>query len=174
MARKTDIKTCRYKDCKHSSKEINIAEQKYMAVGRNYFHVDCYAAKEAAESAEAKLKADIQLIKNMWIENISDTVVLSQLYLELNKLIRERGISSDYVIFVLNYCIKNRCNLRYPGGLKYYVDKQEIKDAFAKKEAQKAISNATFSIDEFTEDNSPKFSVNKRPSGFSSILNRRK
>lgn len=174
MARKADIKTCRYQNCKHRDKQVNIAEQEYVAVGRSYYHADCYVQKDAMDKAEEKLKADIQLIKNMWVENISETVVLSQLYLELNKLIRERGISSEYVIFVMDYVIKNKCKLRYPGGLKYYVDKQDIKDAFAKKEVQKKIANATFAVDVSSDDNSPKFSVNKRPSGFSSILSRRK
>lgn len=170
MSQNKNIKTCRYKECKHPNKRLNIVEQDYISVGRLYFHKDCYAEKERKDAAEAKIKADIQLIKNMWVENISNTVVLSQLYLEINKLIRERGIDSEYVIFVLNYCIKNSCNLRYPAGLKYYVDKQEIKDAFEKERAKKIVGNAMFSVDSTISDSSPKFTINRKPSGFNSIL----
>lgn len=170
MARKADIKVCRYSACRYREKKVNIAEEEYVADGKKYYHADCYTTMEAEAKTEEKIKSDIQLIKNMWVENISNTVVLSQLYLEINKLVRERGIATDYVIFVLDYCIKNHCNLRYPGGLKYYVDKQDIKDAFKKDQARKIINNATFCVDETMIDHSPKFTINRKPSGFKSIL----
>lgn len=173
MAKKSDVKICRCADCHYPEKIIDTTEDEYVVVNKRYFHSDCYDEMCKAEESEAKLKADIQLIKNMWIENVSDTVVYSQLYMEINRLIRERGISSEYIIFVLDYCIKNKCKLRYPAGLKYYVDKQEIKDAYAKKEAKKVVGGATFKIDETAQDDSPKFTVNKKPSGFNSILGRR-
>ena len=169
MSQNRNLKTCRYKKCKFPDRRLNIAEQDYVSVGRLYFHKDCYEEKEKEDRIEEKIRADVQLIKNIWIENISNTVVLSQLYLEINKLIRERCIDSEYVIFVLDYCIKNHCNLRYPAGLKYYVDKQEIKDAFEKKHAKKIVNNATFNVDT-TTDSSPKFTINRKPSGFNSIL----
>lgn len=169
MSQNRNIKTCRYKKCRFPDRRLNIAEQDYVSVGRVYYHRDCYEEKKKEDDAEERIKADVQLIKNMWIENISNTVVLSQLYLEINRLIRERGIDSKYIIFVLNYCIINHCNLRYPAGLKYYVDKQEIKDAFKKASAKKIVNDATFNVDP-TTDSSPKFTINKKPSGFNSIL----
>lgn len=174
MAKKADIKICRYDKCEHPEKKVNIAEEEFVANGRKYYHSECWAKFEKEEQAENKLKADIQLIKNMWIENISSTVVISQLYLEINKLVRDRKIDSEYIIFVLDYCIKNKCKLRYPGGLKYYVDKQEIRDAYTRNNARKVIANADFSVKENNEDDTPKFSVNRKPTGFNSILSSRK
>ena len=173
MARKTDIKVCRYKKCRHPESKINIAEDSFVLIGKSsYFHSDCHEQKQLEDKAEEQLKADIQLIKNLWLEKISDTVVISQLYLEINRLVRERNIPSDYVIFVLQYCIKNKCNLRYPAGLKFYVDRQEIKDAYKKRKMLK-IDTSSFSVNSDQADEAPKFTVNSKPSGFSSILGRK-
>lgn len=169
MARKADIKICRYAKCKHAEKKINISEDLFVVDGRKYYHQECFDALEREEASEAKLKADIQLIKNMWIENISDTVVFSQLYIEINRLVRERGIESEYVIYVLDYCIKNKMNLRYPAGLKYYIDNEEIKSSYEKTKIRKIIEKADFSVHE-TTDTAPKFTINKKTGGFSNIL----
>lgn len=221
MARKADIKVCRFAECNHPGKIVNIAEDDYVADGRSYYHKDCFDEKEQrlinerlAKSKRRKcgyyncnhpqkiidtgneefvtkegryyhidcwkefekvrdteeiLRADIQLIKNMWIENISNTVVIQRLYQELNKLIRDQGIDPKYVIFVLDYCIKHKFNLRYPAGLKYFVDNSEIKCAYDKAKAKKKIEKADFTVKE-TEDTAPKFSINKKPGGFNSIL----
>lgn len=177
MARKADIKQCRYNCCLHTSKEIDISQDEYEVVktdrGQNqFFHKDCLAHREAKEQKEKKVKADIQLIKNIWIENISQTVAIPHLYKEINRLVFEQGISTEFIIFALQYCIKNHFKLRYPGGLKYYLDKQEIIDAYNKTKAKKVIAHAEFTAKE-TEDNTPKFSVNRKPSGFGSILGRK-
>ena len=109
MGRKADIKICRFNKCNHLDKKIDISTDDYITEGRKYFHSDCFRKIKEEEKKEKKLKADIQLIKNMWLEHISSTVVLSHLYLEINKLVRERSIDSEYIIFVMQYCIKNNC-----------------------------------------------------------------
>ena len=171
---KKKIKKCGYYNCCHENKVVDTTVEEFVVREGKYYHIDCWENFEKIKDKEDVLKADIQLLKNMWIENISNTVPLAHLYKELNIIIRDQGVDSKYVIFVLDYCIKNKCNLRYPGGLKYYVYKQEIKSAFAKKETQKRVAGATFCVDAAYDDNSPKFSVNKKPTGFSNILNRRK
>lgn len=171
---KSKLKKCCYRNCDHENRFIDASCEEFQSRKGKYYHVDCFERFEKNIEKEKQINADIQLIKNMWIENISDTVVIPQLYIELNKLIADRGINSGYVLFVLDYCIKNKCSLRYPGGLKYYVDKREIKDAYEKEQAKKFVKDAVFKVDEVSEDNTPKFSVSKKPSGFNSILNRRR
>lgn len=169
MAKKTDIKKCRYPYCKHENKEIDISVEEYKVSGKMYYHTDCYKAKIEGEWKDKQTKADLQLIKNLWIENISNTVVFSQLYHSLNDLL-QRGIESGYLVFVIQYCIKHQMNLRYPQGLKYYVDNKEIKDAYNKK-TRPVIKVSDFTAEEnVVNDEVPKFSVNKKPTGFKSIL----
>ena len=168
MGKKSDIKTCRYKFCKHESKEIDISCEDYKRVGSMYYHRDCYKAKADGEWKNEKTKADLQLIRNLWLENISKTVIYSQLFSTMNSFL-ERGIESEYLVFVLQYCIDHKFKLNYPGGFKYYVDKQEIKDAYArKKKSEIKISDKAFTAKD--KDNSPTFSVNTKQSGFGSIL----
>ena len=168
MAKKTDIKICRYAKCNHPNKEINITCDAFEEKGTCYYHADCYAAKSEAEEAEKKIKADMQLIKTMWIENISNTVVYSQLFRCLNDLL-DQGIESSYLVFVMQYCVTNKLNLRYPMGFKYFVDKAEIKNAYKKKNLlQHRVSQSDFSAND--TDDAPKFSINKKPVGFKRIL----
>lgn len=120
-----------------------------------------------------RTKADIQLIRNLWTEHISKTVVLKQLYKILNDLL-DSGLTSDYLVFVMTYVIEKRLNLRYPAGLKYYVDKQEILDAYTRKQlSQQRYDKNSFVISERSDD-APKFSVTTKTRGFQSILDENK
>lgn len=169
MTKKADIKTCRYKQCRHESKSIDISKDEYVVDNRMYYHTDCYKAKTTVVLKDENTKKDLQLIRTLWVDNISNTVVYSQLFHMLNELLK-RGIDSDYLVFVMQYCIEHKLNLNYPNGFPYFVDKKEIKDAYAKKKnaANRCDINSFVAIEK--EDNSPKFSVNRKPSGFQSIL----
>ncbi len=155
MARKTRV--CKYMRCKHADK-INL-ECDHFVVDDNgmYFHEDCYQEK-----------CDMALLRDMWAKNISPTVVYSQLNKVLYELLDLPTVTSGYLIFVLQYIIDNKCKLRYPNGFKYYVDRQEIKDAY-KKKTQPVITNKQF-VATVVEKNDPVFSIPKKTSGFGSIL----
>ena len=174
MSKKTDIKTCRYARCNHPDKLIDITKDNYHVEGRMYYHADCYNLKKKGDWKDEQTKKDLQYIKNQWVLNINQTVIYSQLFHCLNDLIA-RGVSSEYLVFVLDYVIKNKMNLRHPQGFKYYVDRQEIKDAYQKHLIAKSGANnkSNFVV---TDDGStaPKFSVTQKPQGFKSILGGKK
>lgn len=172
MAKKTDIKVCRYRQCKHESKNIDITRDEYIVKGNMYYHKDCYKAKLSGEWKDENTKKDLQYIKEGWLTHISNTVVYSQLFSNLNDLIA-RGIPSDYLVFVFDYIVENKLNLRYPAGFKFYVDKKEIKDAYKKHQIEKngLKRQSDFSVKPNMEDNSPKFAINNNKTiGFNSIL----
>jgi len=166
---KVDIKTCRYSNCKHASKEIDISKEKFINVGRAFYHEDCYKTKIAIEEREKNISADMQLIKNLWIENINQTVVISLLF----KVVREyldRGVSSDYLVFVLQYVISHHCKLNHPFGFKYYIDDANIKAEYKKKMMPDIPRDAFTVVESQEEDQGKKFSVPKKSTGFGSIL----
>lgn len=174
MSKKTDIKTCRYARCKHPDKLIDITKDDYHVDGRMYYHSDCYNLKRKGDWKDEQTKKDLQYIKNQWVLYINKTVIYNQLFHCLNDLIA-RGVSSEYLVFVFDYVIKNKMNLRHPQGFKYYVDKQEIKDAYQKHLiAKSGVSNKSNFV--VTDDSStaPKFSVKQKPQGFKSILGGKK
>lgn len=169
MSEKTDFRTCRYEKCPHNHK-INLLSDDYKVVGKTqYYHSDCLEKKKRGEWKDEKTKSDLQYIKNQWLLHIDKTVVYSQLFRCLNEYL-ERGISSDYLVFVLDYIIKNKLSLRHVNGFKWYIDKDEIKAAYQKQQIAK---NGIKKPSEFTaadSKNAPKFAIKQKPSGFGSIL----
>lgn len=170
MGKQTDIKTCRYKNCKHPSKKIDITTDNYEVVGKNsYYHSDCLQEKRNGEWKDEQTKKDLQYIKNQWVLHINRTVIYSQLFQTLNELL-SRGITSDYLVFVLDYVIKNKLNLRYPNGLRYYIDNQDIKDAYEKQEMMKRGIKKESEFTAKDSTNAPTFTVKPKAFGFKSIL----
>lgn len=159
MAKQSNTRKCRYTHCLHTDTSINLDTDEFVKEGSAYYHKDCF-----------QTKCDIQLIKTLWHDHIDTLVVYAQLNNILNRLIFQDRISSDYIIFAIQYCIDNpdKIKLRYPPGLKYVLSNQRIKDAYKKKNL-KVVSKATFTATP-SNDTEPTFSVPKKPSGFSSIL----
>lgn len=155
MTRLAGARVCRYSKCKHNS-NINLDNEKYVYIKNNYYHEDCY-----------KEKCDLQLLRDLWVNNISTTVVHSQLNKTLNQLM-ENGVSSDYLVFVLQYVLNNHCKLNYPAGFKYYVDNKNIRDAYVKRN-QKKICQSEF-VAKDNDDDAPKFSIKPKSCGFKNIL----
>jgi hypothetical protein len=172
MSKKTDIKICRYRFCKHDTTEIDTSWEEYHKNGNQYYHKDCYEAKKKGEWKDKKTKSDLQLIKNLWVENISSTVNYSRLFYELNEFIA-RGIDSEYLVFVMKYVIENKCTLNYPAGFKWYVDDDKIKRAYGKS-VNRQMTKEALENDKGTPNKStaqePKVIFNNKPSGFGNIL----
>jgi len=169
MSKKADLKTCRYAKCNHPNKIIDITKDDYTIIGaRTYYHTDCLNEKRKEDWKDENTKNDLQYIKEQWGLHISKTVVYSQLMKCLNDLLKQ-GISSDYLVFVFEYIVKHKMNLRYPMGFKYYVDRQEIKDAYSRHQIAKSKTNQNaFKVCD--SEDQPKFSVSHRNVGFGSIL----
>lgn len=147
------IRKCYYGKCKHGG-QINIETDEYVQ-DKNLYHTDCYQEMK-----------NLQLIRNLWIERISNTVSYSQLNKVLNSYL-DRGISSDYLLFTLQYVIANHMTLRYPGGLQYYIDREEIKKQYQKTLKQK-LKQAPYNT--AVQSNIPKFAVKTKKEGFGSII----
>lgn len=156
MARDADIKKCKYGKCKHGF-SINTNSDEFVKEGISYFHKDCYQEKQ-----------DLQLFRSLWVQEISETVVYSQLNKMLSQLI-SKGISSDYILFTLQYVIDNKKSLNYPSGFRYYLDYPQVKEAYEKTKVRKVVEKADFTAKE-TEDAAPKFSIERKPKGFQNIL----
>lgn len=156
---KSDTRVCRYVNCLHESKSINLLTDEFEKDGNSFFHKDCY-----------ETRANIQKIKTLWHDNIDSMVVYAQLNKIVNQLIFHDHLSSDYVLFALKYAIdhKETIKLRYPPGLRYVVGNLQVRDAY-----KKATVVRTKQSDFVAHDNdstSPKFSFSSKSTGFGSIL----
>ena len=167
---KVEVKSCRYPNCAHDGKIILIGKDEYVSEGRSYFHADCYKLKVAEDEKKKQQTADMALIRSMWVKNISQTVIFA----ELNKVLYDllnRGIASDYLVFVMQYVVKNHCKLNYPGGFRYYVNDKDIKAEYEKKN-RKFISMNEFKAQEHhdTAETEIKPQAPRKTGGFERIL----
>lgn len=166
------IRTCRYAACPHG-KKIDLEKDKYKVTGKGYYwHIDCYEKKKRESKRTDAEKQDFQYIKNQWILHIDRAVSISHLYSVLNDYI-SRGLTSDYLVFTVDYVIKNKMKLHFPNGLQYYVERQEIRDAYSRNKLEK-IDHSKFVVpqQEFEKEEVPtqKSSQPQKPAGFGSIL----
>jgi len=164
-----NIRKCRYINCKHITREIDITLDDYVRKGTFYYHPDCYKSKVAGDWKDEQTKKDLAEFRNLWYHHISKTVNYSQLMRILNEYIL-RGISSDYLLFVLRYCIDKKKNLNYPNGFKYFVDKQEIKTAYDRYLLNKQKAEQKKIEINRKKDDSPKFNVQQKQRGFQSVF----
>lgn len=181
---KSDIKICPYCNCPFPNHEVNITKDLFVKSKNNrYYHKQCYEEENKAKKKTSQEKADIALIIDLWNKNISNTVNYGYLRKILNEYMM-RGISSDYLLFCLQYVIANRMTLNYPNGFKYYLDRKEIKDAYEKKQIQikydamqKALKERKENQQNIPESNpvgtvnAPSFAIKKqKEEGFGIIL----
>ena len=160
--RRSEIKPCGYAGCKYKNMPDINSDDCVVENGKHY-HKDCY-----------QIHKDIMLMCDLWSKNISDTVPFALVGKIIKELLSIPAVTSGYLVFMLQYIIDHKLPLRYPQGMRYYVDRQEIKDAY-KKKMQPIISQRQFvakpedDVAQFTC-----FTAPKKPAGFGSILGGKK
>lgn len=108
-----------------------------------------------------------RVFNDLWVKTIDKNVNMSNLNKCVEELIKQ-GISMDYLIFTLKYVIKNKFKLNYPGGFKYYVEYEEIKKAYEKKN-RKFIKMSDFTAVDI--DDYPRYTYHaKKSRGFADIF----
>lgn len=140
----TKMYKCGFRHCQHESCEVPQGEA--VKIGNRYYHEDC-----------AKIYKNIEEIKKMYYEKISNTVVMPQLVSVINNIIFKKKVDSDYFLFAVDYAINIKKKINYPQGLHYIVDDYRIKDAWHKKQMQ-SISKIKF---EAKYNDEPIFQVKK-------------
>lgn len=174
---KADIKICPFCNCPFPGHEINIKTDPFVKGRSNrYYHPQCFEEEQKAKAKTDNEKADIALIIDLWNKNISNTVNYGFLRKVINEYV-QRGVSTDYLVFCLQYIIANRMTLNYPNGLKYYIDRKEIKEAYEKKKIQKQFDVLQKELKERHAEspvgtsNAPSFAIKKQKNGgFGGIL----
>ena len=168
MAKNTRI--CRYGCCPVEGKIINLDTDEYEAEDKKFYHKECYERMKEEKEKQTIINADIACILDIWQKHISNTVNYGYLRKILNEYL-ERGISSDYMVFTMQYVVSHKLPLRYPPGLRYILDRQEIKDAYQKQQASKIVKQQKEVKQRKT--NAPQFALNREKNdGFGTILNK--
>lgn len=139
---KADIKKCPYLQCPFPNGTVDISSDDFVKVKTRYYHKHCFDEEEKERQKKAQENADISLILDLWQKRISDTVNFGYLRKILNEYL-DRGIPSDYLAFVVQYVLAKKMTLRHPPGLRYYIDRDDIKKAYYNQRLKKtmAVSN---------------------------------
>ena len=114
---------CAFRHCQHESCEIS--QDKAVLIGKRYFHEDC-----------AEIYNNIEEIKRLYYEKISNTVVMSQLIRVINHIVFTKKVDSNYFLFAVKYAISSKRKINYPQGLYYVREDYIIKNAWKKKQVQ--------------------------------------
>lgn len=152
MGKSTTVK-CRYSNCLHEDKEIN--KEEAVQSGKMYYHADCLKTKE-----------EIKQIIDLFSTHINPNPVYSQLQSVIKNIVFTKKVSSEFLLFGLQYYIDHKMPLNYPQGLYYVIQRKEVIDAYNKSKA-KTIKKTT----EITEDNETAFiHVPHKNKGFADII----
>lgn len=144
---------CRYSNCLHKDKEIE--KENAIKSGRLYYHPDCFQTKE-----------DIKRIIDLFKKNINPNPVYATLQSVIKNIVFTKGLGSDFLLFGLEYYIKNKIHLNYPQGLYYVIQNKKMIDAY-RKSKEKNIKNTV----EIKEQNDFQFKhVPIKNKGFADIL----
>ena len=114
---KAKVYKCGFCHCQHESCEIS--QDEAVKIRNRYFHKDC-----------AETYNNIEEIKRLYYEKISNTVVMPQLIRVVNDIIFKKHVDSNYLLFALKYAINTRRTINYPQGLHYLIDDYRIKNAW--------------------------------------------
>lgn len=151
MKAKNKQHVCRYTHCYYGNTEIPPDDE--IKVGNRYMHKKCAIASQS-----------IQKAKELYYENISSTVVMSQLLNVINNIIFTKNVDPEYLVFAIQHAISAKIQIKSPYSLHYLIDNSRIKQLW-EREKKKRIS--TRMMEEIKHhaacsENEPKFTSPKQ------------
>lgn len=147
---------CRATHCFHETKDFMPGDD-IVEVGRNGYHRDCYQAI-----------SDIKEVTDIFSTKINKNVVFAELRRVINNIVYTKGVESGMLLFGINYYINNNIPLRYPQGLYYVVQNQEVQKQYHQMKIAQEVKNYTFDV---SVDNSKSFTYKpEKTSSFTDIL----
>jgi hypothetical protein len=88
-------------------------------VGNKRFHKTCYQNQE-----------NLKKCRELYIQYINPAVIHSQLNKALNTLILDKKVEVDFLLYVIEYVIDNKIEVKAPYTLYYKVNDYKIKNAY--------------------------------------------
>ena len=122
---------CRYPKCNklHETQELNREDAVQGGKG-SYYHPDCYHMMQT-----------VNKIRDLFCKEINPLMTGQQVGLlvsTINNLVFGKNIDVDYVLFALQWFIKNKPGkLQHPFGLHYVIQNKEIAEAWKKIQESK-------------------------------------
>lgn len=112
------VKKCSYKYCKNPE---SIDPESAVYDGGKYYHLSCYERKQA------KLE-----VFDLFCEYVSNNESGLFIKKKISDYIDKEGYSPSYVLFTMQFIIKNKIPLKSIFGLKIVMNQKRVKDAYEK------------------------------------------
>lgn len=109
-----------YNHCFENNSMIPAGEE--VKGGNRYYHKKCLETKQ-----------NIEKTRDYYYENVSKSVVMSQLVKVLNQIVFDKDIDSEYLLFALQYAVENNLSIKSPYSLHYIIDYARVKSAWYKR-----------------------------------------
>ena len=122
--KKPDVVHCKYKHCDKFHETTELLKDEAVKGGKNsYYHPDCYHTMQT-----------INEIRDLFVNKINPLLTKTQigtLVAIINKIIFEKNINVDFLLFSVQYYIKYKPNvLKYPPGLHYIIQDKDVNTAW--------------------------------------------
>ena len=113
---------CGYSHCLHHGEKVKSSES--VAVGKKHYHWDCAATKQ-----------DIDLIRNIYIEDIDKNASIPVLSKIINDLIFKYELEIDFILFSVRYYAEYKTRIKSPFTLLYLRKNDFMKEKWEKSKA---------------------------------------
>lgn len=124
---------CAFNHCAHPERKVN--QDEAIKIGNRYWHKDCYETSELV----------IQ-IKDMYIENINSSEVVSFLMKVINDIVYGKKLenkniekaksnleAAKYLEFAVDYAIRHNIPITHVPGLYYLINNNKVREAYKKE-----------------------------------------
>lgn len=123
---------CRYKFCKHDSRDIAPGEE--VRNGQSsYYHKDCLQEKQ-----------DKDMVIDIFLKQINPNTPVAQLVRIINIIVHKRGVSSEFLLYAVRYYLEHKIPLNYPSGLYYVINNKDAITSY--NNAKAAIDKPVFDL----------------------------
>ena len=112
---------CRYKYCKHETKDV-VKEEAIEHKKGFYYHPDCYREWKNKEKTVG-----------LFLEKINRNSPIPQLRNVINTIVNKNGVDSGLLLFGLQFYIDNNIEINYPAGLYYVIANKNVQEEWNKK-----------------------------------------
>lgn len=152
---------CAYKNCQHEPCEFPQGEA--VKMGKRWMHSDC------AEMYECITKT-----RDLYYEEISKTVVMSNLVHTIQNIVEKKKVDPRFLYFALEFAVNNHIPVKSPYSLHYLVDNNRIKELWKKKQSEleaKKVKEELAEIDPLPQIKNNTFSYSaEKTTGFGKIF----
>jgi hypothetical protein len=142
---------CGFSKCKYGG---TVNKDEAVIENNKYYHKECLHDKKN------RIK-----IRESFLDKVNPNEVYTFLNKVISDIIDNKNVSSDYLLFALEYAINNTIKLNYAAGLYYLINNERINTAYKNK-----TNKLNIDANEVKIEKQPTFNTIQQHTGWNKIL----